>query len=363
MNRTPIEWCRTYAADGSFEEGFSVNPVRFLPYGKSYPNGRLVTMCQKVSSGCTHCYAETITRRFWPKDAAVPFPGYTAAGVAAGEFVLDERTLLSVLRRKKPARIFWGDMTDMFQESVSDAFLDRCFAVCALKPHLTHMFLTKRPERYLEYFSGDMGRIREALIGQQVSQIHLARTGNPVSEWAGLPMPNVWLGTSVESKKHEDRINVLSLVSAALKFLSLEPLLEDLGEVDLTCVDWVIVGGESGPGARPMHPDWVRNLRDQCSTGVPFFFKQWGAFGAGSVLATTGEQVFRRFENKQQWTHKGDTWINGGICIDAAGRVLKIGGDFDTCMYPVTIMHPMPKKAAGALLGGVEYREFPAVTA
>ena len=93
MNRTSIEWCRTYAADGSFEEGYSVNPIRFKPHGSE----RTTTMCQKVSPGCAHCYAEGITRRFWPKNAA-PFPGYTALGVSAmmGEFVLDEKTLLSV---------------------------------------------------------------------------------------------------------------------------------------------------------------------------------------------------------------------------------------------------------------------------
>jgi protein gp37 len=293
MNNTSIEWCRTYAADGSFEEGFSVNPVRFRPFGSQ----RLVTMCQKVSPGCKNCYAETITRRFWPKDADRSFPGYTAAGVASGEFVLDEKTLLSVLKRRKPARVFWGDMTDLFQDCVTNEMLDRCFAVCALTPHLTHMFLTKRPERMLEYFSH---KVREGLIGFQISQMHLARTGIPVSEWSGLPMPNVILMTSAENQEQADvRIPLLLRMPAAVRGVSLEPL---LGLIDLTQIPrpfefhqspygwmswlsrqlhWVIVGGESGTGQgiRMMEVGWAQALRDQCaSSGIAFFFKQWGAF-------------------------------------------------------------------------------------
>src|SRR5665213_1362498 len=220
MNKTPIEWCRTYAADGSFEEGYSVNPVRFRPRGA---DGELLTrtttMCRKVSQGCAHCYAEVITRRFWPKDAAVPFPGYTAAGVAAGEFVLDEAMLLGVLRHKKPAKIFWGDMTDLFQESVPDAFLDRCLAVCALTPHITHMFLTKRPERMREYLTSPLGsRIgerRAADVRIASEALALEAFGYPYVS-ISLPLPNVWLGVSVENQEQADeRILELLLTPAA----------------------------------------------------------------------------------------------------------------------------------------------------
>src|SRR5579859_3254111 len=151
MNKTSIEWCRTYQADGSFVEGHSVNPIRFRPHGSE----RTTTMCQKVSPGCAHCYAEGIARRFWPKDATSPFPGYTAQGLTTGKFVLDEKMLDAVLRRQQPTRLFWGDMTDLFQESVPDNFLDRCFAVAALTPHITHIFLTKRAERMRKYLSQD----------------------------------------------------------------------------------------------------------------------------------------------------------------------------------------------------------------
>jgi protein gp37 len=343
MNRTSIEWCRTYAADGTFEEGFSVNPVRFRPHGST----ALRTMCQKVSPGCAHCYAEGINRRFGPKDAAVKFPGYTAAGLLAGEFVLDEAMLLQVLRTKKPARIFWGDMTDLFGEWVPDAFLDRMFAVCALTPHLTHIFLTKRAERMREYIARPdvAARIRRALI----PYFHQAMTwtrGNPRGRRAlrkvvasgtiptphvAWPLPNVWLGVSVENQEQADkRIPELLQTPASVRFASAEPLLGDIEFLFLNrepsdfdrampgfkqcaafytdalsgansvvmkdCsylyeepagtrvrLDWVIVGGESGAGARPMHPRWAQYIRGECAfAGVPFFFKQWGEFRDGS---------------------------------------------------------------------------------
>ena len=320
MNRTSIEWCRTYAADGTFTEGFSVNPVRFRPHGTE----RLVTMCQKVSPGCKNCYAEGIVRRFWPKGPLVQlmhpaglgsvthegFPGYTAIGVQSGEFVLDEKTLLSVLKRKDPARVFWGDMTDLFGDWVKDEWLDKMFAVCALTPHLTHIFLTKRPERMLPYSEAMKSRWVSRLshaINSSAKMCGLA--DKPGRKMVGWPLPNAWLGVSAESQEQADaRIPLLLQTPAAKRFISAEPL---LGQVDLTNIvvsrsslvetrlnalsvspgfteesgycsavlDWVIVGGESGPGARPMHPEWARGLRDQCvSAGLPFFFKQWGAW-------------------------------------------------------------------------------------
>lgn len=380
MNRTPIEWCRTYGPDGSFEEGFSVNPVRFRPLGTQ----RLVTMCQKVSPGCKHCYAEGITRRFWPKDALMPFPGYTATGVTEGSFVLDEKTLLSVLKRKQPAKVFWGDMTDLFQDGVTDDMLDRCFAICALTPHLTHMFLTKRPQRMREYLASDIAEPRIITVTDQIGKTMGWDEWILPCEW---PLPNVWLGTSVESNEYRRRIVDLVCTPAVKHFISAEPL---VGELDLhvpylqiaagldrypfpmladadrtmlvDLLDWVIVGGESGSAndISPMHPDWARLLQGQCvAAGKAFFFKQHGNYGPGSVLMTTGEQVYRQFESKQQWINKGDTWVNGGICLDAAGKRLGRGADFDTCVYPVTVLHPVSKKEVGRKLDGREWNEFP----
>jgi len=245
MNRTPIEWCRTYKADGSYEEGYSVNPVRFLPRGAT----RTTTMCQRVSQGCTHCYAEGITRRFWPKDADEGFHGYNAIGLLTGEFVLDEKTLLSVLKHKKPARIFWGDMTDLFQASVPDAMLDQCFAVCALTPHLTHMFLTKRPERMLEYFGrrskeecyrdiactekqfAFVWRVQKRILDlfNSVSTEALNRAAEANNLTPSWPLPNVWLGTSVEDQAQADkRIPLLLQTPSWVHFISAEPLLGEI---------------------------------------------------------------------------------------------------------------------------------------
>lgn len=369
MNKTPIEWCRTYAADGTFVEGHTVNPVRFRPHGSE----RTVTMCQKVSPGCAHCYAEGITRRFWPKDAAVPFPGYTALGMVSGEFVLDEEKLLQVLRHKSPTRIFWGDMTDLFQESVPDAFLDRIFAVCALTPHLTHMFLTKRAERLQGYFAQlyhthEIYRIAQAAERMKCGGAH---TPDWLSNYAYQPgfdtarlipsIPNVWLGVSTENQEQADaRIPHLLETPVAIRFILAEPLLGpiDIGRylfADPARQNWArlnrlhlcIVGGESGAGARPMHPDWARILRDQCvAAEASFFFKQWGEWAPGEcVERNTGTvQTAHWFNNA--WSFSTEYLSNDEGRVDDEPDLYRIG-----------------KKAAGAFLDGREWREFPVVSA
>jgi len=144
---------------------------------------------------------------------------------------------------------FVNSMSDLFHKEVPFNFIDKVFAVMAHCPQHTFQILTKRPERMAEYFSKN-----------------------------GPPLPNVWLGTSVESADVLHRIDELRECPASVRFLSLEPLIGDLGTINLDGIHWVIVGGESGPGARPMHPNWARSLRDQCvAAGVPFFFKQWGS--------------------------------------------------------------------------------------
>jgi len=289
MNKTSIEWC-----------DFSVNPIRFRPHGSE----RTTTICQKVSPGCTACYSESIVRRFWPKDAASLFKGFTAQGLTTGQFVLDEKQLLSVLKHKKPCKIFWGDMTDLFGEWVPFEMLDKCFAVCALTPHITHMFLTKRPERMLEYFRTMSTPERVAMAADGMAfKYNLAC--RPVQAW---PLPNVWVGTSCENQKYADeRIPIIGQVPAKVHFISAEPL---IGEIDLgypktlypdgppMCCNGMdcgcqglpiepplcyglqlcIAGGESGPKARPMDPAWMRKLRDQCKeNNIAFFAKQMGS--------------------------------------------------------------------------------------
>lgn len=217
-----------------------------------------VTGCTKVSEGCDHCYAETIAHRF----------AGTKAYPNGFDVTLRPERLDQPLRWKRPRKVFVNSMSDLFHKDVPDDYIARVFAVMALAPQHTFQVLTKRP-----------GRMRSLLSSEQFeSAVFLATEGR--FPW---PLPNVWLGTSVENQKWADvRIPLLLDTPAAIRFLSCEPL---LGPIDLfawnidrgTRVDWVIVGGESGPRARPMHPDWARQLRDDCLTaGIPFHFKQWG---------------------------------------------------------------------------------------
>lgn len=383
MNRTSIEWCRTWAPDGSFTEGFTVNPVRFLPAGLP-EGGRAVTMCQKVSPGCAHCYAESISRRWWPKQAGA-FPGYTAQGVAAGRFVLDRKALLSVLHyRGAPARVFWGDMTDLFQEGVPNHFLDLCFAVAALTPRLTHMFLTKRAARLPLYFTDEWPEfVRSAAVSLCKSEYERHKTlywieGLPINAVvdrtglaevglkASFPLPNLWLGVSAENQQQADeRIPLLLQTPAAVRFISAEPLLGPINLHPWLCaygdlhkpeqrlswvceprtdgLHWVICGGESGPQARPMHPDWARSLRDQChEAGVSFFFKQWGEWAPWEPkhpVATV------RHIDRYGRTGEQPCYVDTGL-----------GHTAPSITEPIV---RAGKKAAGALLDGREHREFP----
>lgn len=204
------------------------------------------TGCTKISPGCKHCYAETMARRL----QAMGVNGYENG---FGLSILPER-LDEPLKRKKPTMYFVNSMSDLFHEEIPFSFLDNVFKVIATTPQHTYQILTKRSGRMRRYF-----------------------------ESAGRIVPrNVWLGVSVEDRKHGlPRIDDLRAISATIRFLSVEPLLEDLVSIDLSGIRWVIVGGESGPRARPMDSDWVVILKDACDKqGAAFFFKQWGGWGA-----------------------------------------------------------------------------------
>jgi protein gp37 len=198
-----------------------------------------VTGCSKISPGCGHCYAERMAKRL----RAMGQPNY-----AAGFAVRSHDSMLELpLGWKRPQMVFVNSMSDLFHEAVPDGFIERVFEIMRRASWHTFQVLTKRAERL------------EA-VGR-----HL--------DWP----PNVWMGVSVESRKYFSRVDRLRTMRAAIKFVSIEPLLERLGEVDLDGIDWAIVGGESGPGARPMEGSWVAEIRDQClAARVPFFFKQWG---------------------------------------------------------------------------------------
>lgn len=206
-----------------------------------------VTGCTKLSPGCKHCYAETMAARLKAMGAAGYEQGF--------KLTLHPERLDQPRKRKAPTTYFVNSMSDLFHEDVPDDFIERVIQVCRETPHHTYQVLTKRADRLPEFF---------------------AKRDCPT---------NVWLGVSVEDRKYGvPRIAELRKVKAAVRFLSVEPLLEDLGRLDLSDIHWVIVGGESGSKARPMKPEWADGVRRQAlAQEVAFFFKQWGAWGADGI--------------------------------------------------------------------------------
>ena len=243
--------------------------------------------CSRVSRGCEHCYAETFAARFTKQGQPYEDLAYRNESGAhwTGKVKLIEKHLNDPLKWRKPQRVFVNSMSDLFHESIPDEWIDKIFAVMAYGPQHAFQVLTKRPARMREYLSCREGR-RVVIGGLGAIWTHTA-------SW---PLPNVWLGVSVEDQKTADeRIPLLLETPAAVRWISAEPLLgpvefsnvtnrsdavKRLGKGSLDGIHWVVVGGESGHGARPMHPGWARSLRDQCqAAGVPFFFKQWGEYG------------------------------------------------------------------------------------
>jgi len=199
--------------------------------------------CSKVSPGCAHCYAEVMARRL----KAMRVKGYENGFRLT---ILPNR-LEEPIRRKQPTVYFVNSMSDLFHEEIPDSYLRQVIAVMRQASIHTFQILTKRVERMAEFL-----RLEK------------------------LPR-NVWVGVTVENRAHGlPRLDALRRISASIRFVSAEPLLEDLGEIDLAGLDWVIVGGESGPKARPMKREWVLNIKRQCDEqSVAFFFKQWGGWG------------------------------------------------------------------------------------
>jgi protein gp37 len=200
--------------------------------------------CTKVSPGCAHCYAETFSERF----RGVPHHPYENGF----DLRLVPEKLAEPFRWRKPSRIFVNSMSDLFHEGVPDEYIVSVSRVMERANWHQYQVLTKRSIRLRD------------LLNTTLKSIASSR--------------HIWWGVSVENRKHGlPRVDHLRNAQVAVRFLSIEPLLEDLGEIDLTGISWVIVGGESGAGARPLHQAWVESIRDQCaSMKVPFFFKQWG---------------------------------------------------------------------------------------
>ena len=221
------------------------------------------TGCTKISPGCQNCYAETMARRL----KAMGVKGYENGFT----LTLQPKRLKEPSKRKKPTIYFVNSMSDLFHEDIPDEYVWKVFNVIERTPKHTFQILTKRTDRMVRLLNG-----------------------------YELP-PNVWLGVTVEDKKYGiTRIDKLREVKAFVCFLSIEPLLEDLGDLDLEKIDWVIVGGESGPKARPMKPNWVKRIKQQCEEhNISFFFKQWGGWGPDGK---------KRAKKKNGRTLFGRTW-------------------------------------------------------
>jgi protein gp37 len=298
-----------------------------------------VTGCSKVSQGCKNCYAENQ----WPRLAANPKqPDYF--GRAFTDVKFHPNRLTAPFEWKKPARIFVNSMSDLFHESLSWKSIGYVFAVMMLNPRHTFQVLTKRPERMQEFLT--LGGIADRVTLQASEICETFGVSLPPTQLGAWPLPNVWLGVSVENQETAaHRIPYLLETPAAVRWISAEPL---LGKIDIRrffierwlaaessrlddmkslprdydcAIDWLVCGGESGPKGRPMQAEWAQSLRDQCvAAGVKYFFKQWGV-----------------------WLPPGQDGAPGdGQHLNASDELVRIG-----------------KKAAGRLLDGVEWNQYP----
>ncbi|EKO50017.1 DUF5131 family protein [Leptospira kirschneri] len=285
-----------------------------------------VTGCTKISAGCKNCYAETLSKRKFGEWKNRSF----------SEIILKYSKLKEPFSLRKPSKVFVNSMSDLFHENVPDSFIDKIFGVMALNPKHTFQILTKRSDRMLKYLTNvdrasDIGDIAYSYVEDNWQSKSIKMPFEWTTDrWKGSvawPLPNVWLGVSVEDQKTADeRIPDLVRIPAAIRFLSCEPLLGNIDlELDNYYIHWVIAGGESGPNARPVHPSYVETIRDQCvGANVPFFFKQWGEWYPYQDEITYGKQAYN------------------------------FGDEFLKKFY-----YKLGKKKSGALLDGVEWKQFP----
>lgn len=296
-----------------------------------------VTGCTPCSRGCENCYAMRMINRLQHNPL-------TAEKYKEGnKVVMHISELFRPKRWRKPSMVFVCSMGDLFHEKVTDIFILEILGVIRKNPKHIFQILTKRPHRAVEFL----------------------RRNN-----IKLLSPNVWFGVSVEDQEQADiRIPYLLKIPAHIRFISAEPLLSEINIKDqlgavlkyvrptTPKINWVIAGGETGPNARPMHPDWVRSIRDQChATNTPFFFKSWGEF----------KPNFQPFSSLQHWVNKAQTWLAGNKwrrdfdkCIDLSGKHLFRGADFQDAAYPVYPMWKTGKKKSGNHIDGQTYTQFP----
>lgn len=316
--------------------------------------------CTRKSKGCANCYAEPLAGRF--SGEGQPFHGFVRRQIFGKEFRWTGKVAVAgdreqPLRWRKPRRIFVNSMSDTFHEGIDwDEIANLYGTMIAAHDLHRHTFqvLTKRPERAWELLNDEefwyvANSMAETCV-MNLCDPHNRRTDDAraTSEDydAKNPPPGIWLGTSVEDQAAADeRIPPLLATPATVRFLSCEPLLGPitLKPEWLAIIDWVIVGGESGPGARPMHPDWVRSIRDQCAAaGVPLFFKQWGAW----------QTVYDRDHDDPDWRR----------CPRECGsnqRYLNLAGGTGFHGDRVVFVRRRSKKATGRILDGVTHDDFP----
>ena len=324
--------------------------------------------CEWASEGCDNCYAaRDAVGRLSSHELYAGLAVRTPDGGArfTGEIRTAPERLDQPCRWTKPSLVFVNSMSDLFHPGVPTEFIANVFAVMALTPRHTYQVLTKRPQRMAALTNDpefvtlvhDLARVNATARRRHSGAVTLPGSTLDGDLW---PLPNVWLGTSIEEDRYVFRANALRAAEAAVRFISAEPLLGPLPSLDLTGIDWVIVGGESGPNARPMHPDWARDLRDRCAPcpdcwgdgvigverphsggdvaevpvqcrclgdrpGVAFLFKQWGEWSPNHYLAS-GERVM----------------LGAGM----------IGRD-------PTVMVRVGKAAAGRMLDGRTWDEYP----
>ena len=356
--KSKIEW-----TDASY------TPIR----ARNKATGKVGWHCEHASPGCVNCYSETQNKNGFAGGTRLPFkPGHRADV----DLFLDEKMLTQPLRWRKPKVIFVCSMTDAFADFVPDAWLDRMFAVCALAPQHTFVWLTKRAKRMREYHA-DNGRL------SRMAQIVYDLAGAPASMSVSWPLPNVVLGTSAEDQQRADeRIPDLLATPAAKRIVSIEPM---LGPIDLTGEDYegplangepsleqmtgphgayfmrhgasrlngVILGGESGPGARPALAAWRRSVRDQCAAaGVAYFDKQWGEW-------IDADEWLRMMETPCNRVMAGDRRLVSPLNFEDAEILAGIGSYRFEHQSDGSTMIRVGKSRAGRLLDGRTHDDLP----
>lgn len=306
--------------------------------------------CSLVSKGCENCYAMTVAARF-------NGPGQAYEGLArrrsngrpqwTGDIMVVERHMMDPLRWQSPRRIFVNSMSDLFHPNVTDDTIDRIFAIMILAKRHTFQVLTKRPDRMRAYISAPF--VSNRVFGQMCKI-----SKEPVVVWPtwSEATAHIHLGTSVEDQAAFARVADLGMTESTVRFLSMEPLLGPVAfeyPLPFYGVNWIIVGGESGPGARPMSAAWVRSIRDQCAKwGVPFFFKQWGEW-----LPIPAASPCLRHDNPD------DLWarVDG---VDYSGDNLRFDTPDGRYQAGADWFVRVGKRRAGRRIDGAEWDQMPA---